>query len=161
MQQGPQGYQQIVAQAQQQQPQQENPEVVQLKTQMAELQTKHITATVIEPFAKEHPRYFELQPQIASFLNSDMIPTSLSPIDRLAAAYDMAERISPSSTAKPSETDQGLEPEASRRADNDFSGSKSIKSAPGSVSDDAETVAKGDESRRDSILAEMRRLNRA
>lgn len=160
VQQGPQGYQQIVAQAQQRQEPAENPEVARLKAENAQLQQQHITATIIEPFARENPRYFELQPQIASFLKSDMIPISLSPIQRLEAAYDMAERISPSSHA-PASADKGLEPEASRRADNDFSGSKSIKSAPGSVSDDAGTVAKGDESRRDSILAEMRRLNRA
>src|SRR3546814_16672819 len=72
----------------------------------------------------------------------------------------MAERINPPSHAEPRAADiEGLEPE--RRADPAFSGSKSIKSAPGSVSGDIEVTAKGDESVRDSILKELRRLTRA
>lgn len=159
---GPQGYQQMVAQAQQApQQRQADPEVASLKEELASVKSQMTATQIIEPFARENPRYYELQDDIAFFLQSGRIPASLSPNDRLAAAYDMAERINPPSHVSPTANDQGLDPQTTRRADDGFSGSKSIKSAPGSVSDDAEAEAKGDESIRDSLLKTMRRLNRS
>lgn len=156
--QGQDGYQRMVAaQPQQQQQRQPDPEVAALRTELEQMKMQQVAATIVEPFARAHPRYQELQADIAFFLNSGKIPQSLSPQERLEAAYDMAERINPRSIANDRQADEGLEQPA-RRADPDFSGSKSIKSGPGSVSDDAVVEAKGDESIRDSLLKEMRRL---
>jgi len=159
--QGPQGYQQTMAQARQQPQQQQGPapEVQQLQQELAALKHQQLAAQIIQPFRAENPRYDELQEDIAFFLESGKIPATLSPADRLAAAYDMAERINPSSYVEPPEPSPDLGIPV-RRADDSFSGSKSIKSAPGSVSEDIASLAKPGESARDSILAEMRRLKR-
>src|SRR3546814_11090392 len=75
------------------------------------MQEQQFAATIIDPFKRDHPRYAELEQDIAFFLQSGKIPTSLSPSDRLAAAYDMAERINPPSHAEPRAADiEGLEP---------------------------------------------------
>src|SRR3546814_19579152 len=115
------------------------------------VQTCALPISIIDPFKRDHPRYAELEQDIAFFLQSGKIPTSLSPSDRLAAAYDMAERINPPSHAEHRAADiDGLEPD--RRADTAFRGSKSIKSAPGSVSEDTEVTDKGAESDRKSVV---------
>lgn len=151
--QGPQGYQQMVAQVPQQQMQQrEDPRIEQLQQQLAEMKEQQIAATVIEPFMRDHPRYNELQADIAFFLQSGKISNSLSPLDRLEAAYDMAVRINPASHAAPS---AHADPDPGDRAAPDFSGSKSIKSAPGAVSPDLEPDRGG--STRDIIRDQMRR----
>lgn len=156
-QQDPQSYQQQIAQGQQQQEPREDPRISQLQQQLAQVQEQTAQQTIIEPFAREHPRYQELEGDIAFFLQSGKVPTSLSPYDRLAAAYDMAERINPPSHASDQPDDRGLaEP---RRVDSS-SGSKSIKSSPGSVAETFVPTAKSGESTRDSLLAEMRRINR-
>lgn len=49
----------------------------------------------VAPFKAEHDRFDELEEDIAFFLNSGKIQFNLSEQDRLAAAYDMAERINP------------------------------------------------------------------
>jgi len=156
-QQGQQGYQQIVQRgAQQQQQAQGNDEINALKRQIAQMQAQGAAREIIEPFAAKNPRYKELEPDIAFFLASGKIPQSLSPSERLAAAYDMAVRINPASNAGPATTD---EPASDRRADNDFGGStKSIKSSPGSVSEDVDSVAASGESIEDSIRKELRRM---
>lgn len=150
--QGQQGYQQMVQQQPQQQ--QPHPEMQQLRQQLEEMQVQQASRDIIEPFKANHPRYDELQDDIAFFLQSGKIPAGLSAPDRLAAAYDMAERINPSSTVRPANTD---EPPTERRAD-DFGGSaKSIKSSPGSISEDVESQAASDESIADSIRKVMKR----
>lgn len=158
-QQEPSSYQQMVAQGQQPDEPKEDPRVAQLEQRLAQMAEQQAHATIVEPFAREHPRFQELERDIAFFLQSGRIPESLSPVDRLAAAYDMAERINP-----PSHVDDvaaaRTDPAEHRRADDDFSGSKSIKSSPGSVSESYEPEAKRGESARDSLLAEMRRMNR-
>ncbi|ALC11220.1 hypothetical protein [Sphingopyxis sp. 113P3] len=155
--QGQDGYQRIVQQgAVQQQQMQGNSEVEALKQEVAKMKAEAAMREIIEPFAAKHPRYKELEPDIAFFLASGKIPHSLSPSERLAAAYDMAERINPASNAGPATTD---EPATDRRADNDFGGSaKSIKSSPGSVSEDVDSVAASGESIEDSIRKELRRM---
>lgn len=134
-QQGPDKWQQMVSvQPQQQQPQ-ENPEVAQLKQQIAQMKIEQTAQSVIEPFKAQHPRYEELKGSIAQILKSDMVPTSLSAPDRLAVAYDMAERLNPPSNVQQPATQAS--PDADSRVDTS-NGSKSIKSAPGSVSADIE-----------------------
>lgn len=152
VQQGPQGYQKMVSQApQQQRSQNDNPEVSQLRAEMAQMREQQVAATVIEPFKAGHPRYEELQQDIAFFLKSDKIPTSLSPHDRLEAAYDMAARINPASQ---SALEPKADPDPGDRVD-DLSGSKSIKSAPGAVSPDMEPDRGG--STREILRAELKR----
>jgi len=155
-QQGPDKWQQMVSvQPQQQQPQ-ENPEVAQLKQQIAQMQVQQTAQSVIEPFKAEHPRYDELKGDIAMFLKSGRIPASLSAADRLEAAYYMAERLNPPSDVQDAPTKPS--PDADRRVD-DLSGTKSIKSAPGSASPDMAPQRGG--SIADILREEARRSRRA
>jgi hypothetical protein len=98
-----------------------------------------------------------MQSDIAMFLQSGRISQSMSPSDRLAAAYEMAVRINPASSSVTIDHSADAMPE--RRADNDFGGSKSIKSSPGSVTEEVEDQATSGESIRDSIRKSMRGLN--
>lgn len=159
-QQGQQGYQQIVQSGQQvQQRQQGQAEIAALQNQIAQMQVDAAVRQVIEPFRAANPRYDELQDDIAFFLQSGKIPSSLSEPERLAAAYDMAVRINPSSHV--SDATASSEPQADNVRAGDFGGtSKSIKSSPGSVSDDADDGADSNESVLDSIRAVQRRMNR-
>lgn len=137
--------------------QQPNPEIQQLQRELQDMKLQQVTSQFIQPFMAEHPRYAELEGDIAFFLNSGKIPTSLSPAERLAAAYDMAERINPSSSrADPAEQDDSN----SRRVDTqDFNGSKSVKSSPGNVLEIAPTERKM--SMRELLEDELRRSKRA
>jgi uncharacterized protein YfkK (UPF0435 family) len=159
--QGQQAFQTTMYQEQQRaQAERPNQEMEQMKAALAKQEEQLINVTTIEPFKRDHPRYDELQDHIALFLQSGMVPKSLSPSEKLAVAYDMAERISPPSNDQRRDTDRGLE--SARRADPDFSGSKSIKSEPGAVSDqDTDEYAEDKESIRDSILKASRSLRRA
>jgi hypothetical protein len=60
-----------------------------------ETRLQQVAQKFIEPFKTDHPRYDELEGDIAFFLNSGKISSSLSEHERLEAAYDMAERINP------------------------------------------------------------------
>lgn len=157
MQQGPDKWQQIVAHRPQQ-TQNDNPEVAALRAEVARMQRQSLSTSIIEPFKAEHPRFEELREDIALFLRSGRISKDLSPADRLAAAYDMAERINP-----PSHDDTPANPPslvADRRADpSGSSGSKSIKSAPGSVLTDHAPERGG--SIRDLLADELKRQKRA
>lgn len=104
-------------------------EVEALKVQLAEqqrlAQIEQAHRDMVEPFRQSHPRFDELEGDIAFFLQSGKIPTSLSPVERLEAAYDMAERINPApvmpqgNLAEPAENITRLP------------GKKSISGAPG------------------------------
>lgn len=154
---GPQGYQQMVAQQpQQQQAQQPNHEVAQLKQQLAQMQHQQIEASVIAPFRESHPRYDELQDDIAFFLKSGKIPKGLDPADRLEAAYFMAERINPLSKNNSQPVDSGPLDDGTAGS---FADSKSIKSAPGAVSSKMELERGG--SIRDILEQERKRLRRS
>ncbi len=59
-----------------------------------------VEQNVILPFKQSHPRYDELQDDIAFFLNSDRIPSTLSAQQRLEEAYFLAERLNPAPNAK-------------------------------------------------------------
>src|SRR3546814_9460915 len=80
VQKGPQGYQQMMAQAQQPQQQQaqDDPRIAQLQQTIVQMQEQQLAATIIDPFKRDHPRYAELEQDIAFFLQSGKIPTSLS-----------------------------------------------------------------------------------
>ena len=138
---------------------QPDPEVIQLKQQLAAMQEQQLVASVIEPFKQSHPRYAELEPDIAFFLDSGRISQNLSPHERLEVAYDMAARMNPASHVEDRASPSQDGPDPARRADNDFSGSKSIKSAPGSVSPDMEPERGG--SIRDLLQDELKRQKRA
>lgn len=153
-QQQPDTYQRMVAPPAQ--PQREDPRVAQLQQQMRQMHEQHANDSIITPFKAQNPRFDELSNDIAMFLQSGRIPQSLSPQDRLAAAYDMAERINPPSHANDAGDRKG--PADSRGADEGFS--RSIKSSPGSVSETYEPEAKAGESVADSLRKEMRRLTR-
>jgi hypothetical protein len=160
---GERGYHNMVSQAsQQQQANNDNSRVAQLEKQIQDLKAGQeidkIEVTVIAPFKAAHPRYEELQQDIAFFLKSGKIPPSLSLQDRLAAAYDMAVRVNPASHIEPADKSDGPDP-GSRVDPQDSSGSKSIKSAPGSVSQDIEPDRGG--SIQDVLRAELRRTKRA
>jgi hypothetical protein len=87
---------------------------------------QEVLTNVVDPFRAEHPRFDELQEDIAFFLNSGKIPTSMDDYERLAAAYDMADRINPASYRD--------EPQAATVQPtalvNPVAGKKSIKGAP-------------------------------
>lgn len=157
-QQGHQGYQQIVQSGQQAaQQQQGNQQIEALQNQIATMKAEAATKDIIEPFRAANPRYDELEDDIAFFLQSGRIPASLSPSERLATAYDMAARIKPASHVDQPQANDGLAPDS--RAASDLSGQhKSIKSSPGSVSDDTSDTATSDESVLDSIRAVQRRM---
>lgn len=143
-------------QAQQTQQQQPNPELEQLKQKIQQMEIQTVTATYIQPFMAAHPRYTELEGDIAFFLNSGKIPTSLSPAERLEAAYDMAERINPSS----SHVETAQDDDNSSRVDaQNFNGTKSVKSSPGNVLDIAPLERKM--SMRELLEDELRRSKRA
>lgn len=156
-QQGPQGYQQIMQRSQQQEMQARgDSEVESLRAEIERMKAEAAAREIIEPFAAKNPRYRELEEDIAFFLQSGKVPAGLSPSERLAVAYDMAARINPPSNVSPASPS---EPAPDRRADADFGGStKSIKSSPGSVAEDVDSVAAGGESIEDSIRKELRRM---
>lgn len=147
--------QQPQRQQQVQQPQ-HNPEVDTLKQQITAMQTQMAHQQYIEPFAKEHPRYHELEQDIAFFLQSGKIPANLSPAEKLEAAYDMAERINPSSNVSSFSPKQTS---SESRVDEDFNGSKSIKSSPGNVLEVKEPDKKM--SMRELLEDELKRLKKA
>lgn len=133
-----------------------NPEVDELREVITRMQQKQVEDSVIAPFASAHPRYEELKEDIAFFLNSGKIPTTLSPAERLEAAYDMAERINPSSVAPPSPR-RSPSPGQDAPPDDDLAGQKSVRGAPG-AGVDTTGQRRGKMSRQDAIsraMAEM------
>ena len=90
----------------QQQVQQLTQSLQQMQTQTQEQKLvqaqQQVEQDVIAPFKAANPRFTELQDDIAFFLNSGKIPSTLSVQQRLETAYDMAERINPASYATPS-----------------------------------------------------------
>jgi len=154
--QGPQAYQQMSSQAQQEMSQTRVQQLEQENAQLKQAQQGQALASqIIAPFAQTHPRYFELEDDIALFLQSGRIDPSLSPAEKLAAAYDMAERLNPPSHVS-AVTDPDPDPES--RAVTNLSGTKSIKSAPGAVSEELEPDSGG--SIRDILESEAKRMAR-
>ena len=143
-------------QRQQQVQPQHNPEVDTLKQQITAMQTQMAHQQYIEPFIQDHPRYHELEQDIAFFLQSGKIPANLSPAEKLEAAYDMAERINPSSNVSSFSPKQTS---SESRVDEDFNGRKSIKSSPGNVLEVKEPDKKM--SMRELLEDELKRLKKA
>lgn len=128
--QNPQAYQQAVNQPRQQpQQRQPDPEVQALKQEIQSMRAEQTAQSIIAPFAAQNPRFNELQEDIAFFLNSGKIPASLTPQERLEAAYDMAVRINPTSSVAPSQA-QEERPAVAKPAPSDPAGAKSIRGAP-------------------------------
>jgi hypothetical protein len=140
----------------QQQEVQKDPEIASLKEELQQMKMAQTAQQYIEPFKAAHPRYQELEPDIAFFLQSGKIPANMSPADKLAAAYDMAERINPSSNVEQLQQKRDF---SESRVDEDLNGTKSVKSSPGSVLDNPESTKKM--SLRETLLDEARRMKRA
>ena len=119
-----------------------------------EQQLQQVKQSIIEPFRAslgDEDRYEELEEDIAFFLNSDKIPSTLSAQKRLAAAYDMAERINP--VGRMQQNTARLNTAPPERPINP-AGAKSIKGAPNGTS-----VPKGANlNSRDAIEAAMRQI---
>lgn len=127
-------------------------EVEALKQEIAAMRREQAARSIIDPFRATHPRYDELQDDIALFLSSEKIPQSLSPSERLEAAYDMAERINPRSmpaAPEPSYASPASDPEPVV----DPRGQKSIKGAPSAGFKPSETGSV--KSRRDAVKTAM------
>lgn len=114
-----------------------------------------VTSNVISPFAEKNPRYYELEQDIVFFLNSGKVPDSLSPLERLEVAYDMAARINPLSVSAP---DDYVSPAPAIRPV-DLDGQKSIKGAPLSGRQTPRKSTRG-LSIEDSVRASLARLSR-
>lgn len=151
---GPDGYQQAVTQRPQQQ-QQVNPEVEQLKADLAALKADQTRSAVIAPFAQQNPRFNEpiIQQSIAQILKTGMVDPSLPAHERLAAAYDMAVRLNPSADV---EADEVETQEATPRRVDGNGGSRSVRGAPPSRS--SKGSAKRVMSRDEAITSAMAAL---
>lgn len=109
--------------------QQMNGKVEQLEATIEQMRQQQAAAQIIEPFRAANPRYDELQDDIALFLQSGKIPASLSPQERLEAAYDMAVRINPTSAVAAAPVAEAIAAKTERPAKLD-AGTKSIRGAP-------------------------------
>lgn len=146
----PQQYAQHILNAPQQAP--ADPQISQLERQIQQLtqqlqgvtqttqqsqqeqQLQQVKQSIIEPFRAslgDDDRYEELEEDIAFFLNSDKIPSTLSASKRLAAAYDMAERINPVGQYK---QNTGRLNTATPERPINPAGARSIKGAPNGAS---------------------------
>lgn len=126
----------------------------QLQTQLQQAQQKIVELETIQPFVSQVgiERYRELEPYIANFLNSGMIPSNLSGQQKLETAFDMAERLvgRSQSTSSPAE----VVPDTAKRVNP--AGKKSIKGPPTSA--DFVGTDKGKMKPRDAIKAAMAEL---
>lgn len=96
----------------------------QLQQQQVDARQSRVESEIIAPFRAANPRYDELAGDIAFFLNSGKIPTSMTPVERLETAYDMAERINPAPVVA-----QGNLAEPAGKPASD-AGKKSVRGAP-------------------------------
>lgn len=125
-----------------------------LQEQLKAAQTKIVELETIQPFVGKvgAQRYKELEPYIANFLNSGMIPSSLSGQQKLEHAFAMAERLYGSSQAEGAVSEGRNETEAKRV---NPAGQKSIRGNPGQVSTSRD---QGKLSPRDAIKAAAREI---
>jgi len=124
----PQAHQAPVSRAPDPQVQHQSSEIQALKAEIEAMRHEQAARSIIEPFRAEHPRYDELQDDIAFFLSSGKIPASLPPQERLEAAYDMAVRINPTSSVDQPKPTQ--EPVDVSRVPPSDAGTKSVRGAP-------------------------------
>lgn len=111
---------------------------------------RNVEQSIIMPFKAEHPRYDELADDIALFLNSGRIPSTLDAQQRLEEAYYMAERLNPAPHT-------GNVPNRSAQKQINPAGAKSIK---GSLTNGTDVRSdKGQKlNPRDAIQAAMSQL---
>lgn len=140
-------------QVQQPQAPQPNAEVQALRNEIATMRQDQVARDFIEPFRAENPRYDELQDDIALFLKSGKIPASLTPLERLAAAYDMAVRVNPTSSVVTSQAAEARPADARVPSD---AGTKSVRGAPPDGSDTS--IPEPNSNIRDLIRKEMQRM---
>ncbi|GAB6854047.1 hypothetical protein [Asaia astilbis] len=145
--------------AQMAQPQQEPAETQHLRAQLYEEQSKRVHAEVVAPFRTSHPRFDELQETIAQCLNSGMIPQGLSHNERLEAAYDMADRLTPRSMPTQASLAASEQDHSAQTANPRAGKSLSVKGAPSSGIS-SNPVRRGKLSRREAIDAAMARADR-
>jgi len=130
--------------------------VEQLEQTINEMRQEKAAAEIINPFRAANPRYDELQDDIAFFLQSGKIPASLTPHEKLEAAYDMAVRINPTSAVEASQAREAPAAEAARPAKLD-KGTKSIRGAP---DDGVDTeIEETDEDLTKMLRKELRRMS--
>lgn len=121
-----------------------SPQVAQLQQQVQQLQqyiaqqerTTHeqrISAE-IDAFQANAPRFAELEDTIAGLLQSPMVPANLPPADRLARAYEMADRLTPAAPSQPQQAapQAPLQPHTPRAANKSVSGAPAGGSNPSS-----------------------------
>lgn len=108
--------------------QHQSTEIKALKTEIESMRHEQAARSIIDPFRAANPRYDELQDDIAFFLSSGKIPASLTPQERLEAAYDMAVRINPTSSVSQPPAHQ--EPVDVSRVPSPDAGTKSVRGAP-------------------------------
>ncbi|MBA4774309.1 MAG: hypothetical protein H2044_01465 [Rhizobiales bacterium] len=94
------------------------------------------TSKEVEAFAAQpgNERFYDLMDDVAFFLKSDKVSQDLPPIDRLKAAYQLADRLNPDPNAKPA-TAQASDAEKEALAAQTRKGEKSITGAPSAGSD--------------------------
>lgn len=156
---GPEAYQQRAQQNQQaEERSRSSAEIDTLRRELDTLKMEQAASAIIEPFKAQHPRYHELEGDIAFVLASGKIPASLSPQDRLAEAYDMAVRLNPRTLVDdPREAPEAPETRTERRVDP--AGQKSIRGAP---SDGIDPVNEEAEADLETVLRkELRKMARA
>jgi hypothetical protein len=146
---------QVAQQRPQPQPQapQPNQEVAAVRAELAAMKQEMVVRSVIDPFRSSHPRYDELQDDIAMFLNSAKVPTSLPPQERLEAAYDMAVRINPASSYQPARSYE--EPADAIHVPSSDAGTKSVKGAPQAGIDQTRRSPKSTRDAAANALAEL------
>ena len=135
VQQGPQAYQQSVAQAMPQHQatqRQDNPEIAQLRAELQSMRAEQTVVPVVNKFASEHPDFEALAPQIKTILDKGVIDeiygTGLSLEQKLTEAYRMAGGSLPSRSEPLAAAPEHSEATMARPVDPD--GQKSIKGAP-------------------------------
>lgn len=117
-------------------------------------QLSQVQNNIIAPFRAslgDNDRYEELEEDIAFFLNSDKVPSTLSAQRRLEVAYDMAERINP--VGQMHQNTARLNTATPERPINP-AGAKSIKGAPNGTAVPKGATLKS----REAIEAAMRQI---
>lgn len=104
------------------------------------------TSKEVEAFAAQagNERFYDLMDDIAFFLKSDKIDTNMPPLERLKAAYQLADRLNPDPNSKPASA-QASDATAASASDAEKEalaaqtrkGEKSITGAPSAGSDPA------------------------
>lgn len=149
---------------QQQRQQQIDPQKLryEIKEELKQEMKQESTAELVSRFRDEHDRYDELEPLIGAFLQSGEIPEYLSPEQKLAEAYALAERAKPAAKAAhaiprliPSENENAAQPAGKPLK---LAGQKSISGSPANGSD-PEAKREPSKSNSDALKKAARRLS--